>query len=171
MELIYEALERDRVLAVDPVSQGFGFVVLEVGPLQLVDWGVRHCDRRRPDARASAIARLLVRYEPSVLVIEDAREARALRAVALEDFVSDIGEALIASPVAVHMYTRNDIRKAFRESGAITKEQIARTLVGRFPELAPQEPRRRRAWDSEDSRMSIFDALSLVAAHFEADDG
>jgi Holliday junction resolvasome RuvABC endonuclease subunit len=171
MELTYEALERDRLLAVDPVAKGFGFVVLEVGPLRLVDWGVRHCGRRAPEARARAIARLLQRYEPTTLILEDAREVGSLRAIALEDFVADIGETLLASPVSVHTYTRSEIRRAFRRAGAVTKEQIAHTLVAKFPELSPHEPRRRQIWEGEDSRMTVFDALSLVAAHLDSGDG
>src|SRR5207249_4491100 len=57
-----------RVLAVDPTSRGFGFAVLE-GPDRLLDWGLVHA---RTDKRArtlEAVADLLERYRPDVLVL------------------------------------------------------------------------------------------------------
>ncbi|MFN0009569.1 MAG: crossover junction endodeoxyribonuclease RuvC [Planctomycetota bacterium] len=171
MEPTYEPLPRDRVLAVDPVSRGFGFVVLETGPLQLVDWGVRICARREEDACANAVRRMIARYEPTAIVIEDAREARTLRAVSLEAFLGSIAEALSGSSIALRTYSRRDIRRAFASEGAVTKEQIAKVLVARFPELRVKEPPRRMLWESEDARMSIFDALSLATTHFVSGDG
>lgn len=164
-EIIYEPILRERVLAIDPVSRGFGFVVLEGDPLQLVDWGVCHCARATRDECLQVLRRMLARYQPTAIVIEDAREARSLRAFSLEAFVASVADALVDGPVPLRTYSRNAVREAFRSAGASTKEEIAGVLAARFPELAPRRPRPRRVWESEDARMSIFDALSFAMTH------
>jgi Holliday junction resolvasome RuvABC endonuclease subunit len=171
MEPTYEPIPRDRVLAIDPVSRGFGFVVLEDEPLQLVDWGVRNCAKQDEFACAHSLRRMLARYEPTTVVIEDAREARTLRSVALEAFLASVADALAGQSIKVRSYSRREVRKAFTSTGAVTKEQIARVLIQRFPELRGKEPPHRNVWESEDTRMSIFDALSLALTHFASGDG
>jgi hypothetical protein len=47
------------------------------------------------------------------------------------------------------------------------KHQIASTLAARFPDLISVLPPKRKAWQSEDYRMSIFDAAALGTAYFE----
>ncbi len=170
-EPTYKPVPRDRVLAIDPVSRGFGFVVLEDGPLQLVDWGVRTCAKRDEPGCALTVRRMIARYQPTAIVTEDAREARSLRAVALEVFIASLEDTLMDNSVKLRSYSRRDIRRVFAPIGAITKEQIAKVLVGRFPELRAKEPPRRMMWESEDTRMSIFDALSLATTHLAAGEG
>jgi len=114
---------------------------------------------------------MVLRYNPTVVVIEDALEARSSRAVSLEGFLADIGEALVDSPLALRSYSRRDVRSAFSSTRAITKEQIAKVLVARFPELRSKEPPHRKLWAGEDSRMAIFDALSFALTHLASGDG
>lgn len=171
MEPAYEPIPRSRVLAVDPVSRGFGFVVLEDDPLQLVDWGVCHCARGTEGGCARALLSMLARYQPTAIVMEDPRDARSLRALALEGFLADVAETLADSAVELHTYSRQEIRHLFVSAGAVTKEQIAKMLVTRFPELRAKEPPERKVWESEDARMSIFDALSFAMTHLASGDG
>lgn len=172
MEPRYEPILRQRVLAIDPVSRGFGFVVLEDEPLQLVDWGVKTC-AREVGGCLLPLRRMLTRYQPTAIVLEDAREARTPRALALEGFLASVGDALVDGPVPLRVYSRSMVREAFRPAGAFTKEEIARKLAVRFPELVPRVPPSRtiRIWASEDSRMSIFDALSFAMTHLALGDG
>jgi hypothetical protein len=58
------------------------------------------------------------------------------------------------------------VKKAF-PGHERNKDEIASVLGERFPELAPRVPPRRRAWQSEDYRMSIFDAAALGVAYFD----
>lgn len=164
-DLVYQTLEGDRILAIDPISRGVGFVVLEEDQLQLVDWGIRVCTRRNgrngpPCPRV--LRHLIARYEPSVVVIEGNESVTSLRYEALGAFVTAVTDVLDTSGLPIRTYSRDGIRQVFSRFGAITKEEIARTLVARFPELAPDQPPRRKMWESEDPRMSIFDALSLA---------
>ncbi len=169
MKVTYEPLPSERVLAIDPIPRGFGFVVLEEEPLQLVDWGVVSCRKRRGSRCELVLDRMLRRYEPTVLVFEDPSDARELRQEALTAFMLSIAEILANSAVPVRLYSRGEIRESFASAGALTKEAIAQVLARRFPELVPHVPPPRKIWESEDSRMSIFDALSLAATHLSDD--
>ena len=46
------------------------------------------------------------------------------------------------------------------------KNEIARFIAARFPELARSLPPERKPWMSEDSRMAIFDAAAFAFASF-----
>jgi Holliday junction resolvasome RuvABC endonuclease subunit len=164
-DLVYQSLEGDRILAIDPISRGVGFVVLEEDQLQLVDWGIRLCTRRDGATCPRVLRHLIARYEPSIVVIEGNESVTSMRYEALGAFVSVVSDVLDASGLSVRTYTRDGIRRVFSRAHAITKEEVARALVTRFPELAPDLPPPRKLWQSEDARMSIFDALSLAVVH------
>ena len=66
------SFETKRVLAIDPITKGFGFAVLE-GPEILVDWGVKHAsgDLNHRNRRClEEVLKLIARYQPDVLVVE-----------------------------------------------------------------------------------------------------
>lgn len=162
--MTYETLHPIRILALDPTPQGFGFVVLEADPLLLVDWGVATA-RRGSDTSLRAVLRLISRYTPTTLVIEDWTAAAPARRPALEDFMNGIADLIVNAVVHVTTYSRHEVRRAFAEARAYSKQDIALILAGRFPELAPRVPRQRKIWESEDRRMAIFDALGLAVVH------
>ena len=64
------APEEKRILAIDPINRGFGFVVLE-GPEYLVDWGVKEVPNNKNAHALWAIENLIGRYQPDKLVVED----------------------------------------------------------------------------------------------------
>lgn len=161
-DISYEPIRRERILGFDPVGAGFGFVILEIDPLQLVDWGVARHSPNATEQREDAVRKLLELYEPTAIVLEDVRETRLLRRNALNVFTETTAELLSQSGVPVYRYSRQEIRLAFERSGEFTKHGIAKVLAAQFPELESRLPRPRKVWESEDPRMSIFDALSLV---------
>lgn len=152
--------EDARVLGVDLCAKGFGFAVIE-NVKHLVDWGVTHVWSRNAQEFLIRIERLIERHRPVLIVTEEIpfkkarRGARTLTAC-LEHFARERRIRFVRC-------TRAQIRSAFRETGE-TKHDIAVALAKEFPELESRLPRRRRAWESEDSRMNIFDALSLIVA-------
>jgi Holliday junction resolvasome RuvABC endonuclease subunit len=163
-----DARDRElRVLAIDPHPRGFGYAVFE-GPLRLVDWGTR--DRppgQGARSRYERIGELVRRYRPTVIVVEDCtvtgshgatRESggspRAFSSAARASGV--VGRAL---PLAA-------VYRAFAGTGAGTKYGIATALVRAFPELMVRLPPKRKPWQTEDSRMSIFDAVALGLTYF-----
>ena len=59
-----------RIVALDPTSHGFGFVVFE-GPTTLVDWGHTHVRPCAHEKCLEQIAELIARYAPQIVVTED----------------------------------------------------------------------------------------------------
>jgi Holliday junction resolvasome RuvABC endonuclease subunit len=170
MEPTYEPIRVDRVLAIDPISRGFGFVLIEQEGPELVDWGVKVCAREEL-ACAVALRSLIARSEPTVIVFEDPGTARSLRRIALEGFVGNVSDGISDLAIPVRMYSREEVRQAFARARAKTKAEIADLLVRRFPELRGRKPPERNIWESEDVRTSIFDALSLALTHLASGDG
>jgi RNase H-fold protein (predicted Holliday junction resolvase) len=67
-----------RVLAIDPTHRGFGYAVFE-GPDLLVDWGERNIWGQKNAGSVEAVARLIERYQPDILVLEDPSSADCRR--------------------------------------------------------------------------------------------
>jgi len=164
----YHPIETERILAVDPLPRGFAFAVLEEDPFRLVDWGVATTPRKEPLGMLASLDRVIRRYDPSVLVTEEPQSARLLRRAALSAFLESAAEIVLAGSFPIATYSRRAIREAFAPMGARTKLEIARVIAERFPELRSRLPRPRRIWESEDARMSVFDAVSLAITHLAA---
>jgi hypothetical protein len=66
----------------------------------------------------------------------------------------------------VRKVARTTVKKTFLPSGIRNKNQMARFIVVRFPELARYVPPERKPWMSEDPRMAIFDGAAFALALF-----
>ena len=60
----------ERVLAIDPFSRGFGFVVLE-GTDSLVDWGLKDIRKAKAEKSLKQIAILIAHYEPGSQTVDE----------------------------------------------------------------------------------------------------
>ena len=154
-----------RVLAIDPTSRGFGYVVLEADDL-LVDWGARQLRGEKNTACVAAVMRLIERYEPDLLVLEDGTATGSRRCQRVQQLIDRLAELARRNGIRVRWISRVKVKKAFASLGASTKHQIALAIAARFPELAYQLPRARKPWMSEDCRMAIFDAAAFALAFF-----
>jgi len=150
-----------RILAIDPHSRGFGFVVLE-GPDRLVDWGLRDA-RHGTDADLLAkVTDLVTLYRPSLLVAEDCTYRSSRRRQHGRRVIRKILALACTRGVRTRSVSAVTVRTKFAAQGATTKHAIAGLIVARFPELAPHRPRFRKPWMSEDERQAIFDAAALA---------
>jgi hypothetical protein len=149
----------DRVLAIDPTSRGFAFVVLEA-PALLMDWG-----ERIVPARSGGLLRkvdeLLSRYEPDLLVIEDLAVPGARRRKRASREIRSIELLALTRGLSAERVSRLAVLDAF--APAKSKLEVALRLADIFPTLAERLPRKRKAWTTEDARMNIFDALGFAA--------
>lgn len=154
-----------RILAIDPMHKGFGYVVVEGGTL-LVDWGVAHVRGPKHIGCLRRLSELVEQYAPDLLVIEDpAVDSR--RWARVHKLLLDIRVWGEKRGVRVRMLSRRRVRKVFAEWNATTKEEIAAVIARQFTELAFQLPPHRKCYMSEDARMSIFDAAALALTVLE----
>jgi hypothetical protein len=66
----------------------------------------------------------------------------------------------------VDCLTRSDVQEAFALVGALTRDEIAEAVAAHVPTLRTHLPSRRKQWDGEDKRLSVFAAAALVLAHY-----
>ncbi len=153
-----------RVLAIDPFSRGVGFAVLE-GPEHLIDWGIRTTGRADNAKSARVIDKLIDRFRPDVLVLEDWDSAGSRRCGRVQTLLGRIATEQ-GRRILVRLVTRHEIHAIGPLPRTSTKHERARFLTERFPELQPFLPPLRKIWMPEDDRMAIFDALSFAVASF-----
>ena len=113
------------------------------------------------------LTRLLEEYIPSTLVVKEIRPCADSRTAAkLKEILDAIKTEARRHRVAIRSITRKSIRTAFSDLSRTTKYEIASALSKRFPELGWKLPPKRKPWQSEDYRMSIFDAAAAGVAYF-----
>jgi hypothetical protein len=156
-----------RVLAIDPTTKGFAYVIFE-GPEFLLEWGL---SQARADAKNAkcvrGIEKLLARYSPDVVILEDYEGAGSHRRPRVRALIRSIEGLARRRGIRERSFSRRDIRRAFDILASPTKHSIATELAKRYPELAPRLPSVRKCYESEDERTNLFDAASLALTYFE----
>ena len=155
--------DEKRILAIDLRSRSFGFVVFE-GPTRLLDWGAKSFRQGVNAVQIPAsmkFAGLMDEFSPSAIVVrkesvESKRKAGMRQALVIQ---------AEKHRIPVRLLSRRVVKSAFVGSNR-NKYTIAVALVKQLPELAPKLPPERKIWQSEDYRMSIFDAAALGVAYF-----
>ena len=154
--------QNQRILAIAPSTRGFGFAVLE-GRDTLVDWGIKSVKGDKNSQCLAKVRELIGDYPPDVIVLEDTSAKDSRRGPRIRALTQEIIALASSSKVKVELFTQKQIRKNFFTDGKGTKDALAEIVAKRFPdELAHRLPPKRRDWQSEDSRMGIFDAIALA---------
>jgi hypothetical protein len=155
-----------RTLAIDPTTSGFGFVVLE-GSERLVDWGLGRLERPDDSLFEKRIEKLLDRVAPQVLVLEDMEDSRrGERAIAWARLAQ---MCATKRGIKVERISRAEVSERFASSGK-SRWEVGLAISCFFPELAPSLPKKRRIWESEDRRMTIFTAASFALTFLRRED-
>jgi hypothetical protein len=72
-----------------------------------------------------------------------------------------------ARGIELRVLELTNFNATFRNLGCETKAEISTVLARIFPELVWQLPPRRRAWESEHPRQTVFDAIALGLAYWQ----
>jgi hypothetical protein len=160
-----ESGSEKRVLAVDPSRGGFGYVVLE-GPRLLVDFGTSDAQGEKNAWCIRGVARLIELYRPDVMILEDSGAKGGRRRERVQRLIHKLDELARRHKVQVHRISRMKVRTVFAQFEASNKDQIARVIAERLPELASRVPPERKPWMSEARRMAIFDAAAFAITFF-----
>jgi len=151
-----------RVLAIDPGTRFMGVALLENGaPLQV---GVETIPPgQSPHATLKAgrkiILRLIEDYRPQVLAVEKTFFANNRNSSLLNVFGDEIRAIGKRKKLKVLCFAPNTVRKAVCGNGRASKDDVARVLVARFPELKIYLTQDRRL--KERFHQNMFDALAL----------
>jgi hypothetical protein len=148
-----------RVLAIDLHPRSFGYVVVE-DPDRLLDWGARSHRRKAgsTDALIRKLKPLLQLWRPSVVVLREPLRVRPLNPKK-KRLLTQIMTAAKSQRVRVEMLKRRPSDRAEK----LTKYERSQAVVKRFPVLAHTLPPKRKSWEGEDYRMSMFGAAALAA--------
>jgi len=152
-----------RVLAIAPVTRGFGFAVLE-GQDTLVNWGVKVVNGKgNKNAKIlPKVEELIAHYQPGLLVMEDASAKGSLRHPRIQRLVQQISKMAIIQKVNVTLFSREQVKKILFSDGQWTKHGLAEIVAKQFPEqLGSKLPPKRTAAMREHYQMGIFDAVAL----------
>ena len=152
-----------RVLALDLHPRRFGYAVLE-SPDRLLGWGVCTDRRKRQSENAlirRRLGRVLALWSPSVILLRDSRRrSRQSPGRLLDRIVIEAKDRRI--PVWFLEETSSRL-----QGKSLTHHENARRVAERFPFLKRKLPPKRRAWESEHYRTSIFTAASLAMSHIQ----
>lgn len=153
-------------LAVHPTSRGCGWVAFE-GPLAPYDWGLFEAKQDKNIYCIRKVEGLIERLSPETLVLEAFDRRVAIRS----ERIVRLGRSLITLAdvrnVDVAIYTRSDVRTAFVEIGARTRQEIAEAVARHVDAFRHRLPKARKPWQAEDPRMALFSAAALALTHFQ----
>lgn len=163
------ARRRDLVLALYPFTRGIAFAMFE-SPLTPIDWGLKDIRGEHRNALAfEATQKLIDRLQPDILVLHDFSCIYSRRGERSNRLQRLIGSYAISQSIEVYVYPRRHIRECFKSVGAVTRYEIAQAIASQVPAFGHRLPPARKIWQSEDSRMGLFDAASLVMTYYHRD--
>ena len=156
-----EELDQRRILTLDVRPRSFAFVVFE-GSRELLDWGARSFRGGVNAVRVPLgpkVTRLLDEYAPEVLALKYPQTET------LKKIIQVIRKQAMVHKIPVRVVSPKVLQETFIGHNR-NKHQIAAAIAERFPELLYILPPKRKPWQSEDYRTSIFDAGALGVAYF-----
>jgi hypothetical protein len=148
-------------------TRGFSFVLFE-DSLSPYDWGafeVRGEMKHKPSL--DRINKLINRYLPDVLVMQDMGPNGTRRAERLELLNEAVAELAARLRIPVFSYSRAEVYAAFQSLGLFNKHMLAELIAKHIPAFRRRVPPPRKPWMSEDARMSLFDAAALGLVFFQ----
>lgn len=157
-----------RILAIDLRHRRFGFAAFE-GPRRLLGWGVRICPTTGETVASmmgTRLSALLKLYSPSIIVVTKERWERAAISFHIRSLEEEIVRLADHNQIVIRVIGQIQVRQSFLALQSETRHEIAASLARIFPELAHRLPPERRAWDSEHSIMTVFDAVALGLAYW-----
>jgi len=155
-------LKNKRVLAIDPGTKHMGVALLDNGAI--VYCGVKVVENRRSPHEIlrecrRIILRLVTDYQPQVLVVEKtffAKNRNSALLNVLGDEIKNIGKR---KGLQVLSFAPSTMKKRICGNGRASKEEVAKVIVSRFPELKVFLTQDRK-W-KERFHQNMFDAVAL----------
>jgi Holliday junction resolvasome RuvABC endonuclease subunit len=151
-----------RILAIDSGTREMGSADLQ--GCALIDHGVKVIKRGGPpqetlDRGMAIVAGLIEDFRPEVLIMEQTFVGRNRNAALLNVFADEIKALAKPSGLEVMTFVANAVKKAVCGHGWASKAEVAKAVVGRYPELKAHLFKERK-W-KERLHANMFDAVAL----------
>lgn len=154
------------VLSIYPFSRGFAFVLFE-GPNNPFDWGVKDIkEKHRNEKTLDAIKKLIDRYNPDAIIIEETGIDGARRSSRIRKLYRSLTHLCNTELIDLHRFPPSAIKRYFEPVGAVTKYEIAKAIGRAVPAFEHRMPKVRKPWMSADPKQSLFDAAALGLVYF-----
>ena len=160
-----------KILGIDPGTREMGVAVLD--GQQLVYYGVKTIRRQRSPVEVlhriqEITASLIERHRPNILAIEKMfliQKSASLLVVAAEEIKATARQ----HGLAVYEYAPTVVRKLICQNGRATKQETARVIAAKFPELRGYLVQKTK-WETL-YYANMFDAVALAVCCKEEGDG
>lgn len=160
---------RDRVLALYPNTNGFGYAYFE-DMTEPTDCGVAVIRPVNNDANIERMEHFIKYYKPTTLVLLKYDKKLANKGKRVRELLDRTAKLGLKHNCIVKLYTRDQVRSIFKRYRAKTKQQIAKKIGEAFESVRHRVPEPRKEWEAESYNMGLFDAISLAVTHFHMRD-
>jgi crossover junction endodeoxyribonuclease RuvC len=154
--------KRLKILAIDPGTKYMGVAFFEGKKLvyhSVVTIPVSNSSREKLQEGRRIILRLIHDFKPEILVVEKTFFPKNTHSTLLNAFTREIQNIGKKQGLEVSTYAANTVRKHICGNGFASKEETAKVLVTKYPELKPYLTSNRR-WKEKFHR-NMFDAVAL----------
>jgi len=153
---------KTRILAIDPGTRNMGVALLEDDTL--IYHGVKTIKKRSTphetlEAGRKIIFRLIKDLRPHILVVEKTFFKNNRNASLLNVFYDEIMAVGKRKRLKVKSYAPNTVKKFICGDGRASKEEVAKVIVSKYPELKVYISQDRK-W-KERYHQNMFDAVAL----------
>lgn len=157
------AKRKTRILAIHPGTRHTGIALMEGD--NLIYYGVKSIKNRRSphdilDEGRKTVLRLIKDFSPSILVIEKTFFVNNKNAALLNVFAEEIVAIGRRKRLRVVSFAPSTVKKQICGNGRATKEDVARAIASRYPELKAYLSQDRK-WKSQ-YHANMFDAVALA---------
>ncbi|MGJ8665167.1 MAG: hypothetical protein ACSHW7_02275 [Patiriisocius sp.] len=155
------------VMAIFANGRGFGLAIMKDALTVVNAYNVTI--RQYPISNKHVLKRIKEKvsyYLPSVIVLEEPKGYGSRKSKRVQDLIKNIANFSKSKDLAVHQYSRNDIRFVFSAFNAHSKFEIATVISENIPKLKEKLPEKRKSHKAESYAISIFDAVSLAITHY-----
>jgi hypothetical protein len=160
-----------RVLALHATTRGFAFCAFD-GPGQLIDWGIKYVGTGEKNKNCLAlIERLITRFDPHSLVIEDVDERGGKRSLRVRHLYRDLEKLADRANLDTYCYPWQVVFSVFGDARPKTRHDLAVMISGMIPAIARRLPPKRNIWLPQDPRQALFDAAALGLTFYAVNEG
>jgi Holliday junction resolvasome RuvABC endonuclease subunit len=151
-----------RILAIDPGTKYMGVALLDNGAL--IHSGIKVIRNRRSPHEIiqicrKIILRLINDYRPQVLVVEKTFFANNRNSALLNILFDEIKNIGKRKNLQVICFAPSTMKKAICGDGRASKEEVAKVVIARYPELKVYLTQDRK-WKAQ-FHQNMFDAVAL----------